>query len=64
MCQSLIFLEKGCVADSLVNEVVESQETKCYHLFQDLPSITKKHLNMDKAHKPNKRMKTRKINTH
>ncbi|KAG5627050.1 hypothetical protein H5410_012268 [Solanum commersonii] len=47
----------------MVNEVVESQETKCYYLFQELPSITRKHLNMDKSQIPNIRMKTRKIST-
>jgi len=58
-----IFREGNCVADSLVNEVVESQETKCYYLFQELPSITRKRLNMDKSQIPNIRMKTRKIST-
>ncbi|KAK4739460.1 hypothetical protein R3W88_003157 [Solanum pinnatisectum] len=58
-----IFREGNCVADSLVNEVVESQETKCYYLFQELPSIIRKHLNMDKSQIPNIRMKTRKIST-
>jgi len=56
------FREGNFVADSLVNEVVESQETKYYQFFQELPSITRKYLNIDKAHVPNIRVKTRKIN--
>ncbi|WMV50754.1 hypothetical protein MTR67_044139 [Solanum verrucosum] len=43
------FREGNCVADSLANEVVESQSTKEYNTFQELPSSIRRHINLDKA---------------
>ncbi|KAH0648235.1 hypothetical protein KY285_033483 [Solanum tuberosum] len=37
------FREGNCVADALANEVVESQSTKEYNTFQELPSSIRRH---------------------
>ncbi|KAG5581127.1 hypothetical protein H5410_051754 [Solanum commersonii] len=46
------FREGNCVADSLANEVVESQTTKEYNTFQELPN-TKHHIQEKKNHNTN-----------
>ncbi|KAG5619506.1 hypothetical protein H5410_004724 [Solanum commersonii] len=56
-----IFREGNTVADTLANEVIEAQHTKVYLSFQDLPASIRKQINIDKAHIPNLRIRTRRI---
>ncbi|WMV47500.1 hypothetical protein MTR67_040885 [Solanum verrucosum] len=57
-----IFREGNTVADSLANEVIETQDTKEYHIFQELPGNIRRLLNMDKAQVPNLRIRNKYIN--
>ncbi|KAG5586392.1 hypothetical protein H5410_046826 [Solanum commersonii] len=56
-----IFREENTVADSLDNEVIEKQDTKEYHIFQELLSNIWRLLNMDKAQVPNLRIRNKYI---
>lgn len=56
-----IFREGNVVADALANEVIESQQTKVYNHFMELPAKIRKQVNVDKMQIPNLRIKTRKI---
>lgn len=56
-----IFREGNTVADALANEVIEAQNTKEYHCFQDLPVSIRKQINMDKSQIPNLRIRTQRI---
>lgn len=57
-----IFREGNSVADALAGEVVESQNFKEYYSFLELPSKTRKLINMDKSQIPSIRIRARKIN--
>lgn len=56
-----IFREGNVVAAALANEVIESQQTKVYNHFMELPAKIRKQVNVDKMQIPNLRIKTRKI---
>uniref|UniRef100_M1BF38 RNase H family protein n=1 Tax=Solanum tuberosum TaxID=4113 RepID=M1BF38_SOLTU len=58
-----IFREGNTVADSLANEVIDTQYTTEYNNFQELPSNIRRLINMDKAQMPNLRIRNRHINT-
>ncbi|XP_049388482.1 uncharacterized protein LOC125852843 [Solanum stenotomum] len=57
------FREGNTVADSLANEVIDTQYTTEYNNFQELPSYIRRLINMDKAQIPNLRIRNRHINT-
>lgn len=44
-----IFIEGNVLVDALTNEVIESQQTKEYHRFIDLPTSIRRCINMDKT---------------
>lgn len=55
-----IFREGNTAADALANEVIDSQEKKEYHRFNQLPANIRKCINIDKAQIPNLRIRMRK----